>query len=77
MSSDRLFCHFRSNLRLPAREANQFYEKFIFFTIPIQIKEMTEKGFWDKFNEKDAFSKARLYKTAEEEAQIKSSAPLI
>ena len=32
---------------------------------------------WDKFNEKDAFSRARLYKTPEEEAQVKSSAPVI
>ncbi|MBT3514587.1 MAG: B12-binding domain-containing radical SAM protein [Nitrospina sp.] len=32
---------------------------------------------WDKFNEKDAFSKARIYKSPEEIAENKSAAPLI
>jgi len=32
---------------------------------------------WDKYNEKDAFSKARLYKSPEEIAESKSTAPLI
>jgi len=32
---------------------------------------------WDKFNEKDAFSKARLYKSPEEEVEAKSSSPLV
>jgi hypothetical protein len=32
---------------------------------------------WDKFHEKDAFSKARLYKSPEEISENKSAAPLI
>jgi len=32
---------------------------------------------WDKFNEKDAFSKARLYKTPDEVSENKSAAPLL
>ena len=40
VSCDRLFCHFRQNLRLPAREAFHFFSFFDFFTIHIQIFEV-------------------------------------
>jgi anaerobic magnesium-protoporphyrin IX monomethyl ester cyclase len=43
----------------------------------LTVKRAHINMLWDKYNEKDAFSKARLYKSPEEIAENKSAAPLI
>jgi hypothetical protein len=43
----------------------------------LTVKRAHINMLWDKFHEKDAFSKARLYKSPEEISENKSAAPLI
>ena len=43
----------------------------------LTVKRAHINMLWDKFNEKDAFSKARLYKSPEEISEKKSAAPLL